>query len=79
ITKCYETVPPIPPPLGTNPSNAGSHNRVHTILNDNTTNTGTNNVTPNVDVDEDLPQLLDTKRGSHVTNVPEFDVENFTS
>ncbi|GJY88863.1 hypothetical protein Tco_0503491 [Tanacetum coccineum] len=73
------TVPPIPPPLGTNPGNVGSPNRVDAILNDNTNNTGTNNVTPNVVVSEDLPQLLDTRGGSHVTNVLDFDVEDFSS
>ncbi|GKD42964.1 hypothetical protein Tco_1267609 [Tanacetum coccineum] len=30
-------------------------------------------------VDENLPQLLDSKGGSHVTNVPVFDKEDFTS
>ncbi|GKA22943.1 ribonuclease H-like domain-containing protein [Tanacetum coccineum] len=56
-----KTVPPIPPPPGTNPGNAASPNRVDTIPNDNTNNTSTNNVTPNVVVAEDLPQLLDTR------------------
>ncbi|GKF25857.1 hypothetical protein Tco_0081751 [Tanacetum coccineum] len=28
---------------------------------------------------EDFPQLLDSKGGSHVTNVPQFDVEDFSS
>ncbi|GJT45435.1 retrovirus-related pol polyprotein from transposon TNT 1-94 [Tanacetum coccineum] len=62
----------IPPPLVINPGNTGSPNRVDTTPNDNTNNTGTNNVAPNV-VAEDLPQLLDSSGGSHVTNVPEFD------
>nr|GEZ11954.1 hypothetical protein [Tanacetum cinerariifolium] len=30
-------------------------------------------------VDENLPQLLDSKGGSHVTNVPAFDNEDFMS
>ncbi|GKB47537.1 probable protein phosphatase 2C 15, partial [Tanacetum coccineum] len=30
-------------------------------------------------VDENLPQLLDSRGGSHVTNVPAFDKEDFTS
>ncbi|GKB34879.1 hypothetical protein Tco_0879821 [Tanacetum coccineum] len=30
-------------------------------------------------VDENLPQLLDSRRGSHVTNVPAFDKKDFTS
>ncbi|GJX65303.1 hypothetical protein Tco_0299646 [Tanacetum coccineum] len=72
-------VPLIPPPSGTNPSNAGSPNKVDTITNDNTNNTSTNNVTLNVVVAEDLPQLLDTRGGSHVINVPGFDVKHFSS
>ncbi|GJT13736.1 hypothetical protein Tco_0860778, partial [Tanacetum coccineum] len=51
---------------------------VDTIPNDNTNNTSTNNVTSNAIV-EDLPQLLDSRGGSHVINVLEFDVEDFTS
>nr|GEU82352.1 hypothetical protein [Tanacetum cinerariifolium] len=42
-----ETMSPIPPPPVTNTGNTGSPNRVDTFLNDNTNNTGTNNVTPN--------------------------------
>ncbi|GJX29661.1 hypothetical protein Tco_0237740 [Tanacetum coccineum] len=38
----------------------------------------TTNVSQSV-VDESLPQLLDSKGGSHVTNVPAFDAEDFTS
>nr|GEU53462.1 retrovirus-related Pol polyprotein from transposon TNT 1-94 [Tanacetum cinerariifolium] len=48
------TIPPIPPPSGMSPGNAGSPNRVDTIPNDNTNNTGTNNVTTNLVVAEDL-------------------------
>ncbi|GJR78553.1 retrovirus-related pol polyprotein from transposon TNT 1-94 [Tanacetum coccineum] len=70
------TVPPIPPPLGTNTGNAASPNRVDTIPSDNINNTTTNNVAQNV-VNEDLPQFLDSRGGSHVTNVPEFDKGNF--
>nr|GEU73431.1 retrovirus-related Pol polyprotein from transposon TNT 1-94 [Tanacetum cinerariifolium] len=51
------TVPPIPPPPGTNPGNSASPNRVDTISNDSTNDTG----------------------GSHVKNVPDFDVEDFSS
>nr|GEX07680.1 hypothetical protein [Tanacetum cinerariifolium] len=40
--------------------------------------TTTTNVSQNV-VDENLPQLLDSTGGSHVTNVPTFDKEDFTS
>ncbi|GJU12168.1 hypothetical protein Tco_1134564 [Tanacetum coccineum] len=74
----FGTIPPIPPPLVTNPGNTGSPNRVDTFPNDNTNNTGTNNVTLNV-VAKDLLQLLDSRGGSHVTNVPAFNVEDFTS
>nr|GEZ16484.1 hypothetical protein [Tanacetum cinerariifolium] len=45
---------------------------------DNTNNTGTKTVALNV-VIEDLPQLLGFRGGSYVTNVPKFDVEDFTS
>ncbi|GJW21313.1 hypothetical protein Tco_0031935 [Tanacetum coccineum] len=40
--------------------------------------TTTTNVAQNV-VDENLPELLDLRGGSHVTNVPAFNKENFTS
>ncbi|GKF79462.1 hypothetical protein Tco_0235030, partial [Tanacetum coccineum] len=63
----------------TSSRNAGNPNRVEDVFQtDNTNNTGTNNVAPNV-VNEDLPQLLDSRGGSHVTNVPPFDVDDFTS
>nr|GEU76335.1 retrovirus-related Pol polyprotein from transposon TNT 1-94 [Tanacetum cinerariifolium] len=39
----------------------------------------TNNVTPDVVVTKDLSQILDSRGGSHVTNVPNFDVEDFSS
>ncbi|GKA26978.1 retrovirus-related pol polyprotein from transposon TNT 1-94 [Tanacetum coccineum] len=66
------TVPPIPPPLGTNSGNTTSPNRVDPILVDNTNNTPTTNVAQNV-INEDLPQLLNSRGGSHVTYVPAFD------
>ncbi|GJY13205.1 retrovirus-related pol polyprotein from transposon TNT 1-94 [Tanacetum coccineum] len=72
------TVPPIPPPLGANPSNASSPNIVHSIPIDNTNSTTTTNAAHNV-VNEDLSQLLDSIGGSHVTNVLDFDVEVFSS
>ncbi|GKA94449.1 reverse transcriptase domain-containing protein [Tanacetum coccineum] len=72
------TIPPILPPLGTNTGNVASPNRVDTIPNDNTNNMTTNNVAQNVG-NEDLPQLLDSKGGFHVTNVPGFDKEDFSS
>nr|GEX37279.1 hypothetical protein [Tanacetum cinerariifolium] len=69
------TVPPIPQPLGTSSSSTGnlSPNRVDTMP---------TNATPNVSqsvVDENLPQVLDSRGGSHVTNVPNFDKDDFTS
>ncbi|GKD38403.1 hypothetical protein Tco_1258610, partial [Tanacetum coccineum] len=76
------TIPPIPPPFGTSSGNLGSPivNRVDTMPT--TTNpintTTTKNVSQSV-VDENLPQLLDSRGGSHVTNVPAFDKEDFTS
>ncbi|GKB54702.1 hypothetical protein Tco_0905455 [Tanacetum coccineum] len=74
----FGTVPPIQPPLRTNTRNAASLNRVGTIPNDNTNNMTTNNVAQNV-VNEDIPQLLDSRGGSHVTNVPDFDKEDLCS
>nr|GEX44788.1 hypothetical protein [Tanacetum cinerariifolium] len=76
----FGTISPIPPPLGTNVGNTGSPNRVDTMpTNNDTINTmTTTNVAQNV-VDENLPQLLDSRGGSHVTKVPEFEKEDFTS
>ncbi|GJT57092.1 hypothetical protein Tco_0992146 [Tanacetum coccineum] len=73
-------IPPIPPPLGTNAGNTGSPNRVDTMpINNDTINImTTTNVAQNV-VDENLFQLLDSRGGSHVTHVPEFDKEDFMS
>nr|GEW83660.1 hypothetical protein [Tanacetum cinerariifolium] len=61
----YGTIPPIPPPLGANSSNIGSPNRVDMMPTTNDTNntTTTTNVVQNV-VNENLPQLLDS-RGAH--------------
>ncbi|GKE34711.1 hypothetical protein Tco_1454033, partial [Tanacetum coccineum] len=72
------TVPPIPPPLGTNTGNPVSPNRIDPIPIDITNNINTTNVVQNV-VNEDLPQLLNSRGGSHVTNVPAFDVEAFSN
>ncbi|GJU16571.1 hypothetical protein Tco_1144537 [Tanacetum coccineum] len=76
----FGTVPPIPPPLGTNTGkpSISSPNRVDTIPNDTINNTATTNVNQNV-VDENLLQLLNSRGGSHVTNVPKFNKEDFTS
>ncbi|GJW54471.1 retrovirus-related pol polyprotein from transposon TNT 1-94 [Tanacetum coccineum] len=46
--------------------------------NETTNTTTTPNVAQNA-VDENLPQLLDSRGGSHVTNVPAFNKEDFTS
>ncbi|GKA82610.1 mitochondrial proton/calcium exchanger protein-like protein isoform X1 [Tanacetum coccineum] len=68
----------IPPPPVTNSRNAGNPNMVESIQTDSTNNNGTNNVTQNI-VNEDLPQLFDSKGGSYVINFPPFDVDDFTS
>ncbi|GJU12052.1 hypothetical protein Tco_1134448 [Tanacetum coccineum] len=56
------SVPPIPPPLGSNAGKTGSPNRVDTMptTNDTINTTTTTNVAQNV-VDENLPQLLDSR------------------
>ncbi|GJR91738.1 retrovirus-related pol polyprotein from transposon TNT 1-94 [Tanacetum coccineum] len=74
-------VPPIPPPLGTSSGSTGNPNanRVDMMTTNDTPNTiPTTNVSQSV-VDENLPQLLDSRGGSHVTNVPNFDKDDFTS
>ncbi|GJX98179.1 hypothetical protein Tco_0355198 [Tanacetum coccineum] len=69
------TVPPIPPPLGTSSGSMGNPNvnKVDTMptTNDPINTTTTTNVSQSV-VDENLPQLLDSRGGSHVTNDEEF-------
>nr|GFB49385.1 hypothetical protein [Tanacetum cinerariifolium] len=76
------TIPPIPPSFGANSGNPGSPNvnRVDTMpaTTDPVNTTNTTNVSQSV-VDENLPQLLDSRGGSHVTNVPNFDKEDFMS
>ncbi|GKD64366.1 retrovirus-related pol polyprotein from transposon TNT 1-94, partial [Tanacetum coccineum] len=62
---------PIPPPFG-----ASSSNLVDTMPPLNTTTI--TNVAQSV-ADENLPQLLDSRGGSHVTNVLAFNKEDFTS
>ncbi|GJS95758.1 hypothetical protein Tco_0802726 [Tanacetum coccineum] len=75
-------IPPIPPPFGASSGNPGSPNanRVDTMptTTDPINISTTTNVVQSV-VDENLPQLLDSRGGSHVTNVPEFDKDDFTS
>ncbi|GJU71992.1 hypothetical protein Tco_1263397 [Tanacetum coccineum] len=82
----------IPPPLRASFGNTGNLNRLvassgndgnpsrleDVFQTNNTNNTGTYNVAPNV-VTEDPPQLLNSRGGSHVTNAPKFDVEDFTN
>ncbi|GJZ56102.1 hypothetical protein Tco_0611295 [Tanacetum coccineum] len=76
------TIPPIPPPFETSSGNPGSPNvnRVDKMptTTDPINTTTTINVSQSV-VDENLPQLLDSRGGSHVTNVHAFDKEDFTS
>ncbi|GJX10636.1 hypothetical protein Tco_0200495 [Tanacetum coccineum] len=76
------TIPPIPPPFGASSGNLGSPNvnRVDTMpaTTDPINTTNTKNMSQII-VDENLPQLLDSRGGSHVTNVPAFDKEDFTS
>ncbi|GJW86834.1 retrovirus-related pol polyprotein from transposon TNT 1-94 [Tanacetum coccineum] len=75
-------VPPIPPPFGASSGNPGSPkvNSVDTMptTTDPINTTTKTNVAQSV-VDENLPQLLDSRGGSRVTNVPAFDKEDFTS
>ncbi|GKB73103.1 hypothetical protein Tco_0934515 [Tanacetum coccineum] len=78
-------LPPIPPPPGTSTGNPGSPNvnRVDTMPTNDSTNTimTTTNVVRNVveEINDNLPQLLDSRGGSHVLNVPKFDKDDFTS
>ncbi|GJR16143.1 retrovirus-related pol polyprotein from transposon TNT 1-94 [Tanacetum coccineum] len=76
------TIPHIPPPFRTSSSNSGSPNvnRVDTMptTTDPINTMATINVSQSV-VDENLPQLLDSRGWSHVINVPAFDKEDFTS
>ncbi|GJR16848.1 retrovirus-related pol polyprotein from transposon TNT 1-94 [Tanacetum coccineum] len=72
------TVPPIPSSLGTTTGNPSSPNRVDNIPSDNINNTTTTIIAQNI-IDENLPQLLDGRGGSYVTNVSEFDKEGFSS
>ncbi|GJX37352.1 retrovirus-related pol polyprotein from transposon TNT 1-94 [Tanacetum coccineum] len=69
----FGTIPPIPPPFGTSYGNPGSPNvnRVDTMptTTDPINTTTTTNVSQSV-VDENLPQLLNSRGGSHVTNGP---------
>ncbi|GJY26258.1 retrovirus-related pol polyprotein from transposon TNT 1-94 [Tanacetum coccineum] len=72
-----DTVPPIPPPFGANTGNLSSPIRAGNLT-DTINNITTTNVVQNV-VDENLPQLRDSRGGSHITNVPEFDEEDFSN
>ncbi|GJY54871.1 retrovirus-related pol polyprotein from transposon TNT 1-94 [Tanacetum coccineum] len=72
----FDTVPPIPLPFGANTGNPSSPIRAGNPT-DTINYPTTTNVVPNVD--ENLPQLLDSRGGSHVTNVPKFDEEDFSS
>ncbi|GJS59219.1 retrovirus-related pol polyprotein from transposon TNT 1-94 [Tanacetum coccineum] len=76
------TIPPIPLPFGASFGNPGSPNvnRVDTMpaTTDLINTTNITNVSQSV-VDENLPQLPNSRGGSHITNVPAFDKEDFTS
>ncbi|GJU55010.1 retrovirus-related pol polyprotein from transposon TNT 1-94 [Tanacetum coccineum] len=69
-----ETVPPVPPPFGTSSGNPGSHNVNRVDMIPTTTDPINTTTTKNVSqsIDENLPQLLDSRGGSHITNVPAF-------
>nr|GEU86404.1 retrovirus-related Pol polyprotein from transposon TNT 1-94 [Tanacetum cinerariifolium] len=69
-----DIVPPIPPYFGANISSLIRAGNTTDTIN----NTTTTDVVQNV-VDQNLPQLLDSRGESHVTNVPEFDKEEFSS
>nr|GEW09308.1 hypothetical protein [Tanacetum cinerariifolium] len=77
------TLPPIPSPLGTSTGSPSSPNanRVDTMPNADPTNTTITNVARNVveKNNDNLPQLLDSGGGSHVTIVLAFDKDDFTS
>nr|GEZ51130.1 hypothetical protein [Tanacetum cinerariifolium] len=76
------TLPPIPPPLGTSTSSPSipNANRVNTMPTVDPTNITTTNARNVVEENNDnLPQLLDSRGGFRVTNVPEFDEDAFTS
>ncbi|GJW60402.1 hypothetical protein Tco_0109737 [Tanacetum coccineum] len=76
------TIPPIPPPFGASSGNPDSPNvnRFDTMptTTDPINITTATNVAQSV-VDENLHQLLDSRGGSHVINVPAFEKEDFTS
>nr|GEX34273.1 hypothetical protein [Tanacetum cinerariifolium] len=75
-------LPTILSPFGVSSGNPGSTNanRVDTMpTNTNPINTTTMTNGAQSVVDENLPQLLDSRGGSHVINVLAFDKENFIS
>ncbi|GJR01565.1 hypothetical protein Tco_0524549 [Tanacetum coccineum] len=72
----FDTVPPIPQPFGANTGSPSSPIRAGNLT-DTINTTTTTSVVQNV-VDENLPQLLNSRGGSHVTNVPSFNKDDFT-
>ncbi|GJV57665.1 hypothetical protein Tco_1458670 [Tanacetum coccineum] len=75
------TIPPIPPPFGASSGNPGIPNVNRVDMMSTTTDPINTMTTRNVSqsvVDENLPQLLDSRGGSHVINVLAFDKEDFT-
>ncbi|GJW02740.1 hypothetical protein Tco_1561596 [Tanacetum coccineum] len=75
------SLPYIPPPLGTSSGNPSSPNvnRVDTMPTNTEPINTTTTTSVSQSVDENLPQLLDSRGGSYVTNVPVFDKKDFTS
>nr|GEV46175.1 retrovirus-related Pol polyprotein from transposon TNT 1-94 [Tanacetum cinerariifolium] len=78
----FGTIPPILPSFGISSGNPGSPNvnRIDTMptTTDPINTTTTTSVSQSV-VDENLPQLLDSRGGSHFRNVHAFDKDDFTS
>ncbi|GJV48109.1 hypothetical protein Tco_1438321 [Tanacetum coccineum] len=71
------SLPPMLLALGANTGNSSSPIRTGNPTDD-INNINPNNMGQNV-MDENLPQLLDSRGGSHVTNVLEFDKEDFST
>nr|GEW13708.1 hypothetical protein [Tanacetum cinerariifolium] len=69
----------IPLPTVSNPGNTENPNRVETVFEpDTANNNGTKNIINNVVGEDDLPNF-DFRGDSHVINVPQLDVGDFTS
>nr|GEW88616.1 hypothetical protein [Tanacetum cinerariifolium] len=79
--KSYSSAGWISAGISTRSPSSPNANRVDMMPNIDTTDTTTTNIARNVveKNNDDLPQLLDSRGGSHVTNVPAFDKDDFTS